>query len=215
MIDVLNKLNPEESQKILIKVFSQYLNPSFGALSKREIDLTMFSCLIEADVFGATPTPYTIMRELKITRAKASNLLYEYNLRKASDETLKEDLAKILNSPILDKVKSSRKIGLEVENPLLKDYVRNILKQQGQITDSTFNNDILYMSFEAYERLFYDYSGHNKEEVYSKLVEQGVATRASDIGESILDFLMTKFVGDKSKDIVDTISKLLKDKKTK
>lgn len=204
VIEKINKLDPKKAKEILVAIYTQHLTPSFGSISKREIDIIMFSQLVDAGMWGANPKPYDIVRDLKVTKAKANSLLYEYNLRKSSDESLTKQMAQLLETPLLDKIVTSRKIGIEVENPLLKEHIRNILKELGYITDTSFNNDILYMSFEAYSDLFYSNSTLDEKQAQKRLVEEGVATSAAEVGDKALNFLLSKFIGEKAPELIDT-----------
>lgn len=208
VIEKINKLDPKKAKEMLVAIYTQHLTPSFGSISKREIDIVMFSNLVDAEIWGSNPNPYDVVRDLKVTKAKAKSLLYEYNLRKSSDKTLTEQMVQLLETPLLDKIVTSRKIGVEVENPLLKEHIRNILKKLGYITDTSFNNDILYMSFEAYSDLFYRYSSLDEKQAQKRLVEEGVATSLAEVGDKALVFLLSKFLGEKSTDVLDTAKRL-------
>ena len=214
LLKKIEDIPEQEVRNILMEIYTFYLSPSFGSISKREIDIMMFSKLVDVGVFGNKPQVYDIMRELRITRAKANNLLYEYNLRENdSDDDMNQQLVDLLSNPLLDKVISQRKVGIEIENRLLKDYIRNILKEMGYITDTSFNKDILYMSFEAYSDLFYRNSSITEEKARKILVEKGIVTSMVDVGDKALVFLLTKVAGDNSKELLDTVKQFIKDLK--
>jgi translation initiation factor 2 beta subunit (eIF-2beta)/eIF-5 len=143
--------NNELNKKVLKELFDIYLNPSFGTLKQKEIDLFIFSKLIEIgylkkDVFD-------IVSKLKITRQKARNLLYEYNLRLSYN--LEEEYKEFLKNPILEKDKDV--IIFNVENPLLIDFIKSKLKEKRLLSDGSFSPEIIKLKQYAYIELLKDF----------------------------------------------------------
>lgn len=68
----------DDLRKSLSIIIAEYCTPSFGSMTKHDIDLLLFKSLISLGVFSANPSIYDVMRELKVTRNKARNLIYEY-----------------------------------------------------------------------------------------------------------------------------------------
>jgi hypothetical protein len=143
--------NNELNKKVLKELFDIYLNPSFGTLKQKEIDLFIFSKLIEIgylkkDVFD-------IVSKLKITRQRARNLLYEYNLRLSYN--LEEEYKEFLKNPILEKDKDV--IIFNVENPLLIDFIKSKLKEKRLLSDGSFSPEIIKLKQYAYIELLKDF----------------------------------------------------------
>jgi translation initiation factor 2 beta subunit (eIF-2beta)/eIF-5 len=143
--------NNELNKKVLKELFDIYLNPSFGTLKQKEIDLFIFSKLIKIgylkkDVFD-------IVSKLKITRQKARNLLYEYNLRLSYH--LEEEYKEFLKNPILEKDKDV--IIFNVENPLLIDFIKSKLKEKRLLSDGSFSPEIIKLKQYAYIELLKDF----------------------------------------------------------
>jgi hypothetical protein len=143
--------NNELNKKVLKELFDIYLNPSFGTLKQKEIDLFIFSKLIEIgylkkDVFD-------IVSKLKITRQRARNLLYEYNLRLSYN--LEEEYKKFLKNPIFEKDKDV--IIFNVENPLLIDFIKSKLKEKRLLSDGSFSPEIIKLKQYAYIELLKDF----------------------------------------------------------
>lgn len=132
---------------ILEKFLNDYKTPSFGSLSKKEVDLRIFELYIDAGVIRKDPSIFDLVNELKISRSKARSLIYDYNLRKKSEEMLKEDLKLLLKDGVVEK---DDRIKIEVDDPYLSDYIRNILKSNKMIADGSFMKEILVLSTKAY-----------------------------------------------------------------
>lgn len=60
-----------------------YASSAFGVLPKREIDLAIFSFLIQNDVVDADGSMYRLARALNLTPARARSLLFEYQIGRA------------------------------------------------------------------------------------------------------------------------------------
>ena len=73
--------NPANAEKFTGAFITAYMSPAFGARSKTEIDLLVFSCLIEAGVINPEAPEYDIARALNITPARVRNLIFNWQLR--------------------------------------------------------------------------------------------------------------------------------------
>lgn len=121
---IKGKISSEECVTILEKLLKAYMTPAFGVLPKHEIDIIMYEVLQEVGYIEKNSTPYDLVRKLKVTRSKAQSLIYESNLRQftGSTEDLEEQLRNLL---IKDAILIYHdKVAIEVENPLLRDYIR-------------------------------------------------------------------------------------------
>src|ERR1700760_2652525 len=63
------------------KFLEAYTATAFGVLPKTEIDLLVFTLLVQAGVIDANGPIYRTARALNITPAKARGLLFQYQLR--------------------------------------------------------------------------------------------------------------------------------------
>lgn len=166
---------------ILEKFLDDYKTPSFGSLSKKEIDLRIFELYIDAGIIKKDPSIFDLVNELKISRSKARSLIYDYNLRKKSEDMLKEDLKNLLKDGVVEK---DDRIKIEVDDPYLSDYIRNILKSNKMIADGSFMKEILVLSTKAYCTLLEN----------SLTDEEANATKKSLFGDSIAKSVMNGFM---------------------
>lgn len=176
--EVLNKklgqLGHEQMRDILANMVDRYCVPSFGSMSKHDIDLLMFDSMVKMGVISDNPTIYDVMKDLKVTRSKARTLIYEFQLRKIEDDDqLRSQLRKLMKTPLMSTM--SKNVCLEVDNPYLVDFIRNELKRLGYITDGSFHTELVKMSTEAFASLYESIlSEVSKREIKNKLVELGV-----------------------------------------
>jgi hypothetical protein len=170
LIEKIEALNAQEAKEALIKIFRGYLNPAFGALPKRENEIIMFQALQELKIFDKNPDLYSLLSSLRITRGKARTLLYESNLRQDFD--LELELLEILKKPVL--LKENDKVCLEIDNPLLIDHLKHVLKELGHITDGSFSPDLVKLTPDAYKKLLNNkFDKISKKELKKALIECG------------------------------------------
>ncbi len=148
----LETLSSIQGRDAFVELILAYSNPAFGTLSKREFDIWLFMKLQELGVIAQEPEIYELVRDLKITRSKARNLLYEAKLRSSTDAKLEEELKALLKRPVF--MKEGDKIALEIGNPFLTDHLRNQLKKLGHISDGSFSPELIKLSTDAYLALF-------------------------------------------------------------
>jgi hypothetical protein len=82
MIDLKGKLaNPGVVEKFAAAFAGAYLAPAFGARSKSEIDLLVFTSLEDAGALNATAPTYDIARAFNNSPARVSTLVFNWQLR--------------------------------------------------------------------------------------------------------------------------------------
>lgn len=132
-----------------------YLTPAFGARSKSEIDLLVFTALIKAGAIDPTGPVYELSRALNLTPARVRTLIFNWQLR---DPSLRNDLSASLREA-LQKTRFSKDgtlLTFGIESPLLKEEVIARLKAKGVFADSTFSRDIVRMPVEAFVEFLND-----------------------------------------------------------
>jgi hemoglobin-like flavoprotein len=149
----LNNTKPEEVKRIFIDFIKSYLNPAFGAVQKRDIDILLFMKLQELHIISDNPEIYELVTQLRVTRAKARNLLYEAKLRKATAKDLDEELKSIIQNPIFFK-DGEKNIGIEIYNPFVIDHLKYKLKTLKHLTDGSFNPELVKMTADAFAALY-------------------------------------------------------------
>ena len=72
----------DDSREALIGILTRYTQPAFGALPKRETDILIFEVMRTLGLLPEDASVYDLMTDLRITRAKASQLLFDSAIRK-------------------------------------------------------------------------------------------------------------------------------------
>ena len=213
--DVLTNLEKEkeeffEQQSTEVKeLLKEYIKPAYGAMSKRDFDIILFMKLQELEVIAKTPEIYDVVSSLKVTRAKARNLIYESKLRTSTENDLENELKELVSSPIL---KDGDKVSLEIGNPYLADYLRSKLRSLNHITDGSFSNELLKMTVDAYIDLFISLLPDGREDIEKALIRSGAKkdTSLKSIVKSIVEKLAKKALGDIGDAVIDNVSDYLK-----
>ena len=107
-----------------------YAATAFGTLPKAEIDLQIFSLLVDLDIIEANKASWQwIARALNITPAKAQNLLFQYQLRNISEaETDHEIMLAITTARYW---KDGDKLSFGVTSPLVKAALSAKMEEKG------------------------------------------------------------------------------------
>lgn len=187
--DKVDNVDVSKLKEVFKALITTYTNPAYGSISKRDFDIFLFMKLQELGLIENDPDIYDIVSNLKVTRAKARNLLYEAKMRNSSEEMLDKELKLLLSKPIF--FKTNDKIAIEISNPLLIDHLRWKLKKLGYITDSSFSAELIKMTENAYTAVFAEMiPNESKEEIKAALIKCGAK---SDIGfKNILLAVMKK-----------------------
>lgn len=206
----IEEIDADKIKSVFIELLDSYLNPAFGAMSKRDFDILLFMKLQKLAVIDKNPEIYGLVSSLRVTRSKARVLLYESKLRQSTAEDLKEELKEILINPIF--LKDNDKIGIEIGNPFLIDYLRDKLKGLGYITDSSFSPELVKLSVDAFVALFESYlPTESKSALMNTLIEVGAKADTSFNGvfKSVLKKLGTKLADKAGEGLAESIGDFL------
>ena len=79
----LSKIEPallkgkeDKAKKVLADLLEQYRRPSFGSMSKRDVDNMMFKAMQDLGLIDMNPQAYEVVQALHVTSSKARNLIY-------------------------------------------------------------------------------------------------------------------------------------------
>lgn len=150
-MESLEKADADEVKKEFIDLVESYLQPSYGSMSKRDFEILLFMKLQNLDAIDENPDLYQLIKDLKISRTRVRNLLYEAKIRTSEDGDLDSELIKLLEKPVF--LKDGDKVAIEIQNPLLTDHFRFKLKALGYITDGSFSAELVKLTYSAYIEL--------------------------------------------------------------
>ena len=204
----IDNLKSEEASRVFKELLKEYITPAYGAMSKRDFDIALFMKLQKLEVIAKTPEIYDVVSSLKVTRAKARNLIYESKLRTSTENDLENELKELVSSPIL---KVGDKVSLEIGNPYLADYLRSKLRSLNHITDGSFSNELLKMTVDAYTDLFISLLPDRREDIKNALISSGAKkdTSLKSIVKSIIEKLAEKALGDIGDAVVDYLKPII------
>lgn len=151
MVDVstaVDALTPEQARDALKRLLSATVTPAFGALSKREIDIALFGALCDVGAVAPDASLHEISTSLRITRSRASNLVFDRDMRRAQDQTGLDALVRTTLSSAKF-AKDGNYVALEVENPIVREHLKNHLRRLGHLSDASFNSEIVRMTLDG------------------------------------------------------------------
>lgn len=151
MVDVsaaVDALTPEQARDALKRLLSAAVTPAFGALSKREIDIALFGALCDVGAVAPDASLHEISTSLRITRSRASNLVFDRDMRRAQDQAGLDALVRTALSSAKF-AKDGNYVALEVENPIVREHLKHHLRRLGHLSDASFNSAIVRMTLEG------------------------------------------------------------------
>ena len=197
----------------LKKLIESYTTPAFGSLQKREVDLVFFELMRDLNLVKEDSSIYNIMTDLRITKQKATQLLFDSEVRRLGNHP--DALDELLRKALIDTrfVKSADFLLLEIENPMVLAHLKDRIRKLGYISDSSFNNAIVKLPIKAATEIFLKLIPKDKHVSVRKALEKAGAPKelsVSSVIESSLKKLGSKIVGEAADALVDNAGEFLK-----
>jgi DNA polymerase III psi subunit len=198
--------SPEICQRVLGDILKRYLDPAFGSLTKKEVDLLIIEALEDIRFISYDPSLYDIINKLHITRSKARSLIYENELRHLQPCDLDKRVKAALINPILQK--DGDFYYLEIENPMVAEHLRAKLHDLKFVTDATFSPSLIKLSLNAIAGIIEYYMNKDERENVRKiLVAAGAPDKSlSGVLKGVLKALALKYAQDAGGALVDSAS---------
>jgi len=195
-------------REALKQFLSEFTRPAFGSLPKREIELIVFRMLREIGAVQQGASLYDLMTDLRITRAKASSLLFDIEVRKFGDDTgLLDDQLKdaLINTRF---TKDGDYFVLEIQNPLLNAHLKDRLQRLNHVSDTSFNSAIVRMPLSAATDLIeYLVEADRLEQIRQSLIAAGAPdTSVKGVLLAATKKLGSKILGNVADGLVDDAS---------
>lgn len=211
-MDVSNKLksiSEKECKTALVKILDKYLNPAFGSLPKREIDLLLFEVLEDLKIIKGTPELYSLVSDLRVTRSKARSLLYDRELRKYQEDELNNLVKESLKRPIISK--NGDEFKLEIESPLVSDHLRAKVKELGYLSDGSFSPSIVKLPLKAVTAIIESYlTDTEKKNIKKVLVRAGVPDGSfGGILKAVIKKAASKVAADTGEELIEQAEEYL------
>lgn len=143
----------EDAEIVLTDLLTSFLVPSFGALSKREMELEVFSALRRIGFIGNSESDqiFELNTKLRVTTSKARSLVYSYNLRTVSPDSLYEKARELFSNPVLKA--NGEKVYLEVTDPYLTDFIKSKARSNQVFSDGSFSSTAMAFTCSGYATL--------------------------------------------------------------
>lgn len=163
--------------------------PVFGAAKQVEHEVAALRAL---KMLGALPDnadEYTLVTTLRITKAKARNLLYQDALRTlTTPQQIDDALRALVMQPTA--TKDGDLILLEVPQPFLMDALRHRIRQLGFLSDGSFAGSIARLPQRALAALIEELIPPNeRKSVVARLRRQGI--EGDDLQSLVLGLIKT------------------------
>ncbi len=156
-----NSIQPIGAKNALLLLLSQHLNPAYVASKALNHELTPIAAMQIIGFLPEQPSEYELITQLRVTKAKARNLIHQMDLRAITGQDDIEARVKLaLRSPRL--VKDGEKYLLEIDSPLVLDALRNRLRHLNHVADSSFQPALVKMSANALVALIEHYIPSNE-----------------------------------------------------
>jgi hypothetical protein len=143
-------IEPARNDAFVTEFLDAYLTPSFGALTKREADILVFTLLYKHGAFGARPDIQQVSRILRLNPARVRGYLRDMDLR---DTTIDEAWFAREVKQLLAVVKvdaDGRHIILGVERDSLRAEIVERIKRLGSTPEFGNNRELLQIDFATF-----------------------------------------------------------------
>ena len=150
----VDALDEAGAKAALTRLLTAMTTPAFGALPKRETDLMVFDEMIRIGVIPPGASLYQLMTGLRITRAKANQLVFDRAVRSHTVADLDAAVIEALGRVRFEK--SGEAFSIEIEDPLLHAHLKERLRRLGHASDTSFNPSLVKMGLDAARDLIVD-----------------------------------------------------------
>lgn len=210
-MDIENGISQDNDRvrQSLITFLCNITNPAFGIHTKKELEFLIFELMINIDLIDSSSL-FTLMTELGITKAKASQFVYDYEVRRLQD---KNQLDEKLKSALINAnfTQDGNYFVMDIEAPLLRAYIKEKIKEIGHVADGSFGQSIVRMNINGVTDLITYYIEDNqKEKVKNKLLKAGAPdTSLKGILKSGLKTLGSKVLGEAAGELLNNVPNMI------
>lgn len=153
---VLDQLSAAKKAKLFDELIEFLATPSFGAWTKREIEVKVVALLYDRQLRDGSLSVAALAEELTLTRARGRSLILDARTRllsRAEDRT--QTLATLLKRwPDQAQVdENDGRLRLVVEDPFVRDLLRNHAYAAGIPLDTSFASELVSLRWSDYAAL--------------------------------------------------------------
>ncbi|MCM8530227.1 MAG: hypothetical protein NE330_03625 [Lentisphaeraceae bacterium] len=140
------KVKLNNAEKFAEVFLDHYLARGMGSLQKRDLDVLVFSLLLDDGVFGEELNTFKAARLLQLSEAKVRNLYFDSQLKydHYTDEQAIEDFIELVSKGLFEA--SSGHVTFIIREPMFKQYFEEWVSNHNGFTDSSFNKQLVKVS---------------------------------------------------------------------
>ena len=142
-IDALDRVSGVEAKRLLKQLVETATAPAFGILPQREYELQLFQIMRETGVIDRRASLYQLMTELRVSRAKARNLIFELEIRETVDQGVLDAKVRDALSNPKGFAEDGKYLALGIENPVVQAHLKDRVRQLGHLTDASFDSTLV------------------------------------------------------------------------
>lgn len=203
-------------------IIEAYLTRGFGSMNKNDFEVFIFHWLLNNNEKCKGKSDFVISQTLKIPESKVSRLRYEAGLKygESNTEYYREELKTALSKAKCEEGATEGKIMMSIPDKLLRQYLSNMLTEDGRFLDGSFNSNVVTMSAGNFifvlENMFLDEKERKaiieeakKSIDRSKQIPKTVSESLKQLGISLGKSVLEKIIGSSTDTLVDTIKGLV------
>lgn len=150
----MEKASKEELSAALQVVLAPYFLTTFRAARAQDHEVAAIRAMQTLGALGPGEDEHDWMLRLRVTRAKARNLVYQVHLHQLQDEAVLDDeVRRVMAKPIIEKGRSGQRDThwvLDIPNPLVMERIRQRVRWTGFVSDGSFSPSIVKLPVNAY-----------------------------------------------------------------
>ncbi|MBB6306375.1 hypothetical protein [Xanthobacter tagetidis] len=209
-MDISHALEAIEEHKLRTEIagfLKDFMTPAFGSLPKREIELRVFDLMRSLGILKSEATVYSLMTDLMVTRTKASQLIFDLEVRQHGND--RERLKELVKQALVHTkfAKDGDYFVMEVENPLTLAYIRQRIREIGHFSDASFNSALIRAPVDTITDLILNIIPEDQHQaIKAALVEAGAPdSSVKAVIKSALKTLGRKVIGEAADQVAEGV----------
>ena len=188
----LDSLTAAQRKAFADAVLERISGHPLGTVTKRELDIALFTGLVSAGFLDADESQFSMARKLGITPTRVRTLMYAYRLARADGGG---DLAAILPHVRVVSIDAAGDAVLNAEDAFARDAFIARLKELDVYTNGSFNRERITVPTDLFMAALDDAFGKDGERIRT-VIEQQLAERGREGRVRFVGDLGKKLIGD-------------------
>lgn len=204
----LRGLDERQLAELAVELTDAICRPSFGSLTKRELEQTLFKLLYKhrADDWRNLGD---IAEDLAISRTRARSLVQEYRNRSIGSAPRGQRL-QLLREEVLSWSRRSverdnERLRVVIDDPFLRDLLKNFAYGRGILVDQSLSSEIQSFTWHTYgqllDALWEDQGGADEDAIRMFGAELRLQLRAAEFADALNEGELRKLLAEVDKDV--------------